>query len=328
MESSRGPRVDVVIPSYNYARFLEDCIGSALQQEGVDLRVIVLDNASTDDSVAIARRIAAADPRVSLVARPQNIGLHRSLNDGIDRLTGDFAVFLCADDMLAPGALARAGSFLTANPSVALAFGRGELFSTEPPALRADQTNGTWKIQSGTHFIRRCCRFARMPFLMSSVLVRTEPLRKAGTFRSEIFHTSDFELWLRVALHGDVAETTAVQGLTRIHGGNLQLEVRSAHDWNLELEGMFDSFFQREGKTLPRADELARLARRSLGERAYWSAMAHAARGQFTVARDLAVYAARRAPWSLVLPPVTMGIGRFAAVRRLAASLGWDLRHT
>jgi glycosyltransferase involved in cell wall biosynthesis len=320
--------VDVVIPSYNYARYLDDCISSALRQDDVDLRVLVLDNASTDDSVAVARRIAAADPRVSVVARPSNIGLHRSLNDGVDRLTGDFAVFLCADDMLAPGALARAGSFLSANPSVALAFGRGELFSTEPPTLQPDQINGTWKMQSGTEFIRRCCRFARMPFLMSSVIVRTDRLRAAGYFRSEIAHTSDFELWLRVALHGDVAETTAVQGLTRIHGENLQLEVRSAHDWNLELEGMFDSFFRREGKDLPQAGEFARLARRSLGERAYWSALAHAARGQFSVARNLAAYAARRAPWSLVLPPVTMGIGRFAAVRRLAASLGWDLRHT
>jgi glycosyltransferase involved in cell wall biosynthesis len=59
--------VSVVIPCYNYGHFLEEAVGSALTgQDGVDVRVLIIDDASPDDSVQQARRIAAADPRVEV----------------------------------------------------------------------------------------------------------------------------------------------------------------------------------------------------------------------------------------------------------------------
>jgi GT2 family glycosyltransferase len=327
MSAPAGPTVDVVITSYNYGRFLGDAIRSSLQDD-VDVRVIVVDNASTDDSVEVVRRIAAQDRRVTLVARPENIGFHASANDGIDRITADYAVILCADDMLAPGALGRAIRLMEERRDVALTFGRAAIFTDALPGVGPDDLTGRWRIQTGPDFVRRCCSFARMPCLMSTVIVRTSALKRAGYFDRAFTHTTDFELWLRVALYGDVAESTAVQGFTRIHGANLQLDVTSAYEWNLHLQEMFDYFFNNAGRTLPQARQLSKLARRSLGERAYWSALAHAARGDLATARKLAAYAATHAPLSLVVPPLSKGITRFAAIRRIAASLGWDLRHT
>jgi glycosyltransferase involved in cell wall biosynthesis len=65
--------VDVVVPSYQYGRYLRDCVRSVLTQDVSDLRVLIIDNASTDDSVEVARRLAAEDDRVEVVARPRNL---------------------------------------------------------------------------------------------------------------------------------------------------------------------------------------------------------------------------------------------------------------
>ena len=62
--------IDIAVPSYNYGRFLGDCLDSICAQEVDGLRVLVIDNASTDDSVAIAREAARADPRIELREPP------------------------------------------------------------------------------------------------------------------------------------------------------------------------------------------------------------------------------------------------------------------
>ena len=64
--------VSVVIPCYNYGHFLEEAVASVLDdQEGVDVRVLIIDDASPDDSAEVARKIAAREPRVE-VTRPRN----------------------------------------------------------------------------------------------------------------------------------------------------------------------------------------------------------------------------------------------------------------
>ena len=65
--------VDVVVPCYNYGRFLEACVGSVLEQSVRDLRVLIIDDASSDDSLSVARKLAEADPRVSVIAHSQNL---------------------------------------------------------------------------------------------------------------------------------------------------------------------------------------------------------------------------------------------------------------
>src|SRR5690606_12815177 len=110
--------IDVAIPSYNYGRYLRDCAESVLAQEGVDLRVLIVDNASTDDSPRIAREIAASDRRVELCLRQHNLGPHASFNQGIDWAKADYFAILCADDLFPPGALAPAVTIMEQNPDV------------------------------------------------------------------------------------------------------------------------------------------------------------------------------------------------------------------
>ena len=89
------------------------------EQPGVDVRVLVIDDASTDDSAQAAKQIAADDPRVDVLAHPVNKGHLATYNEGLlDWANGDYAVLLSADDLLTPGALTRACALLDAHPEV------------------------------------------------------------------------------------------------------------------------------------------------------------------------------------------------------------------
>ena len=77
-------RVDVIVPCYNYGRYLGGCVRSALDQGGVDVRVLVLDDASADDTEAVGRRLAERDRRVGYRRHPANRGHIATYHEGLD----------------------------------------------------------------------------------------------------------------------------------------------------------------------------------------------------------------------------------------------------
>jgi CDP-glycerol glycerophosphotransferase len=97
------PRISVVVPFYNNADVLGDCLASIAAQTFRDLEVIMVDDGSTDGGAQIARARAAADPRFTLVQVP-NGGPGKARNVGVERATGEFLAFVDGDDMLPPHA--------------------------------------------------------------------------------------------------------------------------------------------------------------------------------------------------------------------------------
>ena len=152
--------VSVVIPCYNYGHFLPDCVNSVLtDQPGVDIRVLVIDDASTDDSAQVAKQIAANDSRVEVITHSLNAGHLATYNEGLlDWADGDYAVLLSADDQLTPGALSRACALLDAHPEVGFSYGHPVWFKhpgPPPPARmqaavgRSGPVSGGWSGASG-----------------------------------------------------------------------------------------------------------------------------------------------------------------------------------
>ncbi len=88
------PTVSVVIPCYNYGHYLPGAVASALDQEGVDVDVLVVDDASTDDSAAVARSLAESDPRVDVLVHEVNRGHIAAYNDGLAKARGDYVVLI------------------------------------------------------------------------------------------------------------------------------------------------------------------------------------------------------------------------------------------
>src|SRR5690348_14990448 len=116
------PSVTVVIPCYNYGRYLSTAVKSVLDQPGVDVEAIVIDDASTDESSEVVRALAASDPRVRAILHRRNCGHIATYNEGLEQATGDYVVLLSADDALPVGSLARATALLETHPSVGLVY--------------------------------------------------------------------------------------------------------------------------------------------------------------------------------------------------------------
>ena len=116
--------IDIAIPNYNQARFLPSAVQSVLAQGIDDIRVLIIDNCSTDNSLEVAEELAERDGRISLVRHTQNVGAIASFNEAIDWASATFFTILAADDQLADGSLRRSLAVMEANPAAAFAYGR------------------------------------------------------------------------------------------------------------------------------------------------------------------------------------------------------------
>lgn len=104
---AEAPIVSIVIPTWNREAMVADAIESALAQTVRQIEVIVVDNASSDATVAEARRLAARDERVQVVVQPRNLGPVRNWLDGIRRARAPFVKLLFSDDLIGPRFLER-----------------------------------------------------------------------------------------------------------------------------------------------------------------------------------------------------------------------------
>jgi len=99
------PRFSVIVPAYKVQAYLHECLESVLEQSYPDLELIAVDDCSPDAGGAIIDEFAARDARVRPVHLPENVGLGRARNAGLELATGDYLIFLDSDDTLAPDAL-------------------------------------------------------------------------------------------------------------------------------------------------------------------------------------------------------------------------------
>lgn len=329
MPAIKGDRptvgIDVAIPCYQYGRFLRDCVESVLAQTVAGLRVLIIDNASTDESLEVAQQLATENPAVQVVAHPRNLGPHASFNEAIDWAAQKYFLLLCADDLVAPGALARAIAILEQHPEAVMSYGRAVLLGPgeeQRYAAEPDSAVGSWRILAGGALLERFCGSAVCHIAGCTTVVRTEVQKQVGYYRPELPHTDDFEMWLRFACHGPAAETSAIQGTIRAHPASQSAFVRQQHRWDiLHCEAAFTSFFAREGGRLSDAVRLRHLAKRSLGERAYWSAVSHFSRGKLAESLALLRLALRLRPACALLPPLSYLVRREDARSRLVRVL-------
>jgi CDP-glycerol glycerophosphotransferase len=98
--------ISVVLPVYRVQGYLRQCLDSLLEQSCADFEIVAVDDCSPDRSGEILAEYAARDPRVRVVTAPENLGLGRARNLGLEHAKGDYVWFLDSDDWLAAGALA------------------------------------------------------------------------------------------------------------------------------------------------------------------------------------------------------------------------------
>jgi GT2 family glycosyltransferase len=266
------PSVSVIVPCYRYASVLPGCVASVLSQAGVDVRVLVVDDCSPDDTPAVASRLARGDERVEHVRHPENRGLIATANEGLAWAQGDYVVLLSADDELTPGSLRRATTVMRRHPDVGMVYGRTVFAYADGPMPEA---TGRWlgtRISRGPDWIRLRCRSTQNCISSPEVVVRTAVQREVGGYDATCFHTSDLNMWLRIAAVSDVAYVRAVQAIYRIHAGSM---LRSETGPMVDLSSRraaFDAFFAGDGRRLEHAPRLQAMAARELARQALWQA--------------------------------------------------------
>jgi hypothetical protein len=210
-QAATEPRVTVVIPTYNAAHWLPKAVDSVLAQQFRSFELLVLDNASTDDTPAVMRRYG--DPRVDYRRNRTNLGFAGNVHRGCREARGEFVIVIGADDRLLPDFLTAAVAFLDAEPKVSMVHGPAVWIDAQ--GRRFGGTGHQWSRITPGH-LAMLGAFGD-GFCFSTMLMRTAAIRATGTFDESWRETIDLWLFLRLSLAGQVGYLDRILCEYRVH---------------------------------------------------------------------------------------------------------------
>lgn len=326
--------VDVVVPCYRYGHFLRECVESVLTQSLKDVRVLILDDASPDNTSEVGAELAREDTRVTLLRHQNNKGHIETYNEGIDWVCADYMLLLSADDYLLPGALDRAATLLDAHSEVGFVFGRvvelnadGTRTETEPVAGKAGRSSAL--VLTGIQFIE----LTGSHCIVSSpaAVVRTALQKRVGGYRIELPHAGDMEMWLRLAANASVGILEALQAVYRRHAVNMShAYYRQNRLPDLQQrKAVFDCFMESCGHLLSNADHIRSRMLRLLSYDAVGCASAAFNDGEMELSDQLAEFAIcllpdvkKSLPWAKLSCKRQLGPRGWRAVQPALRALG------
>lgn len=149
---SAHPRVTIGLPVYNGAATLEAAVHPLLAQTFTDIELLVSDNASTDATPDVVRRLMHADPRIRYVRQPVNLGANGNYSFVAREARGEFLKWASASDWCAPTFIERCVAALDADPTAVLATPRTRLFVSD--IARAEDYDGDFALLASTPLAR------------------------------------------------------------------------------------------------------------------------------------------------------------------------------
>lgn len=204
-------QISIITPSFNYGRFIGDCMSSVAAQKGVTYEHLVFDGGSTDDTL----EVLSGFPHAQVVSEPDR-GMCDAINKGFDRCNGEWVMWLNSDDRLHPGALAAVVEYADAHPE-------------------ADVIYGCWNfIDEGGNFIRRMTLFPFQRQMLhylgcyigstAAFYRRSKVIGKGERLSLEFRYVMDGEFYARLAAKGlRFNYLPRVLADFRLHGNNLSL---------------------------------------------------------------------------------------------------------
>lgn len=303
MSSGAAFSLTVVIPNYNDGQYLGESIGSVLRQRPLPDELIVIDDASTDNSVAIIEDLIRGCPFARLVRNPANVGVNRAFNVGIEQARSRYVYCLSANDFLASGVFARARQCLERHPDAGL---------WSAMMWMTDQNGASTRIYPSAVVSLRdryldpveCRQLARRlgSWFAGTMVYRRDALERVGGFDPSLGAFSDLFACLAISSrHGAVFSPVPLASLRRHEGSFLDRTLRDPMVTEKVLGALLD-----RGRAI--APELfdERMSRRTQA-RVRFSAMR--ARKSFEPSEPLAAR-----PW--------WAAGTLAIARALPASAG------
>jgi glycosyltransferase involved in cell wall biosynthesis len=196
------PRLSIVVPNYNHAAFLPACLNALLNQSVQPFEVIVIDDASTDGSLAVIEEFAAKHPTIRVLRNDCNQGVVFSMNRGLELAQGEYVYFPAADDEVAPGLFEKSLWLLAENPAAALS------------CTISEWREGGLKWHMAAGMASRPCYLSptdlirlglagKLAIVSHSAILRKEALMEAGGFIPELrWHSDWFATYITGFRHG------------------------------------------------------------------------------------------------------------------------------
>ena len=222
------PQVSVILPNYNYARYLKERVTSILAQTMRDFELIYLDDASTDKSNTVIHQFSE-DPRLHLNLFDNNSGMvYRRWNDGAAQATGEWLWFAGADDSAHPQFLERLLALARQHPTSAILYSRPAAIdgSGRLCSMYCNWCSATTQALEGDFFCvghEAIERLSKGCYLSnaSSMLIRRDAFEAVNGFDINLWGAADWDLYLHILHRHDIAYTAEPLAYYRHHGTNV-----------------------------------------------------------------------------------------------------------
>lgn len=253
-------KVSVCVPTYNGCPFVELAVQSILAQSFHDFELIVSDDFSTDATPREVARIAGE--RLSLSGNPRRLGLVGNWNRCLELATGQYVQIFHQDDLMLPNCVERMASVLDTNPNVGFVFANIRTINAAGEVVGPHWTKRLPSVDtifSGGDFIRLLLREGNL-VACPSAMARASVLRSVGPFDESLRYTPDLEMWLRLALHCDVAYIAEPLVLLRRHARQESSHFSGMTHEVDEVWRAFRVFFQDQRALIPDREALHSIA--------------------------------------------------------------------
>lgn len=204
MSEMPGPMISVVIPSFQQGRFLRDALKSILEQDYTRFEIIVMDAASTDETVAILEEYSAS--LAYWVSAPDE-GQAAAIRAGFERAQGDVLAWLNCDDMYLPGAFSAVANVLAEDPSLGVVYGDYVLL----------RENGDRVFKPKVSFDYKSALYAYMPIAQPASFMSRLAYEQAGGIDSTFHLAMDFDLFLRIGRTHKMRHLRQCLAVFRVH---------------------------------------------------------------------------------------------------------------
>lgn len=320
--------VSVCIPTRNQARYLATAVESALGQPVDDLEVVVHDDASTDETAAVLAGFD--DPRLRTIRHARPLGIAASRNALLEDARGEYIAWLDSDDRYTDGSLSRRLRLLQDNPGVGLVHGAFDLIDDGDRPLRSwPALHDGDTLQPGEVAFRELLQSNTVT--TSTVVARRSAHEAAGPFSAIVGRTSsDWDMWLRIALRADVAYTASVVASYRQHADSISCPALADGERLRCDMAVARHVLRHERRRIPDVREAEQLARNSLAAKAVGRVGELHTAGCRLEAATAVLLALRLAPRAGGLDAVKLLIaalrgddyGSYRATRRINSKLG------
>jgi glycosyltransferase involved in cell wall biosynthesis len=264
------PPISVCVPTYNAGSYLDDALSSVLRQSRADWELVIVDDASTDDTLQAARRFAASEPRARVLSNERNLGPGPIWDRAVRSARGRYVKLLCQDDVLYPDCLASQAAVLDdpANSGVALVCAARDVIDESGRVILRGRPRAAVGRVAAAAALRRVARSGTNPLGEPlAVLFRAEAYDRAGGFHASDKwpYMIDVDLWTRMLLTaGDLYSLPQRLGAFRVSRGAMSTALAASQ--YRQARQFFDDLAHRAPDAVRRRDLLAgRVRARALG---------------------------------------------------------------